>query len=1185
MKIENVNVDGFGVWKGLQVHGLSHHLTLFCGENEAGKTTMMQFIRSMMFGFDANRLSKYTPPVYGGLAGGSVDLLTSTGNWEVQRHVDPNRHSDPIGDLTLTDAHDGSVHGRAQLTALMSDIDESIFNNVFAIGLREIQELGALNSTDAAEHLYKLTSGVDRVSLIDVMRDLRKRREQIWATEAEQGSKLTALTVRRAKLLREIDDLKQQAKRWATTAAEVTSISHQLSDIDKELEEADKESRLVEISTQINERWQKRKMLNDQIASYGKMPNAKDIAVDELDSLNQRITQQKERIEQVKNQRRKIKKEALAMPINRTLWAQKSRIEAISEHFPWVESLERQVATLQQEIDKIGNSMVSEVDGLGTQLSIRTKDVRDLGSRGWVALEESAKKLETETERLNTLKEELDRSEFDIGQIQETVGQSKNELGSTTTLEETSKHVGRLRRRIELEEKIEKLNRSKSSLERDIDSVVAEQVLPVGKLWIIGIVFAIGFGLLGMGVMELFGWFHNDANSAFRNTGLLMMLCGLIAGFASQIMRYHWEKVAKDELDDFRHQMEINRQQLKRAKHERAEVERQLPSSSAVGQWDLDLEEAQGKLNRLEDLVPMENRIKKSKAQAEETRRRIASQQREVENATGQWRASLRTAGLPESLIPKQLKEITQRSERISGLHIKLDQLKSEKVQREKEMSTLNQRIKTMLYETGVTFTSEKLTDRLNKITNLIHQQRGMVSARKELANQYKSLRTRLNKSKRELDKALGLRQRLLAKVGAENEDVYRQFHIKHQQLKQLVTKRDNLTEQIDAALGKNYAQTQISDLLETYGQTGLEKHWESIQNRIAETKERQTLLHQQRGEFVQEVRALGKDTRLDDARLELNSIDQQIENLKQQWQKLAVSTQMLELIRESYESKRQPETLKEASGYLTRLTEDHYIRIWTRLVGEELLVDNAEGETIPVDKLSRGTREAVYLSLRLALVGAYARRGATIPMVLDDVLVNFDGRRTRAAAEVLYEFSQNGYQILMFTCHDHMRDLFHELGADVRILPDHKDVFEHQARPIRFGQESFTTPVAQKSSKQNYEKIVFEPNEHQKSETEHFFEAQIETFNAIPVEYVRHHSPSKISLNADRYDADLEYEISAVVDDQQRKPRLDQQPLDQQRLRNGLVYVSPSQSLPIDLSEDHSIWNETSPSPVRAPG
>ena len=102
MKITDLQVDGFGVWKGLTVESISDNITVFCGYNEAGKTTLMQFIRSMMFGFSQDRLTKYTPPVYGGLAGGALDVTTPTGVFEVQRHVDPNRHSDPIGDLAVT---------------------------------------------------------------------------------------------------------------------------------------------------------------------------------------------------------------------------------------------------------------------------------------------------------------------------------------------------------------------------------------------------------------------------------------------------------------------------------------------------------------------------------------------------------------------------------------------------------------------------------------------------------------------------------------------------------------------------------------------------------------------------------------------------------------------------------------------------------------------------------------------------------------------------------------------------------------------------------------------------------------------------------------------------------------------------------------------------------------------------
>jgi len=349
--------------------------------------------------------------------------------------------------------------------------------------------------------------------------------------------------------------------------------------------------------------------------------------------------------------------------------------------------------------------------------------------------------------------------------------------------------------------------------------------------------------------------------------------------------------------------------------------------------------------------------------------------------------------------------------------------------------------------------------------------------------------------------------------------------------------------------------------LLDDYGVNGLEKRWEQSQSETELIKEQQTKLHQQRGEFLLEVKMLGEDSRLDVARLELNAVDAEIAQLKKQWQVLAASTQMLEMIRESYESKRQPETLREASGYLERLTEGSYTRIWTRLVGEELLVDNSNDETIPVDKLSRGTREAVYLSLRMALVGAYARRGAMIPMVLDDVLVNFDGQRARAAAELLCDFSRNGYQILMFTCHDHMRDMFHSLNADVRILPSHKEVVENNAVPIRFDGAGYSQS-----------RIVYDPvPEPVRPQREPVAIPIPQRNSAIPVEYVQYAS-SNVRIDPDEYDPELEYELAAVSTDQQME----------QRLRHELVYISPNLPNPIDISGNEDIWWETGASTLR---
>ena len=84
-------------------------------------------------------------------------------------------------------------------------------------------------------------------------------------------------------------------------------------------------------------------------------------------------------------------------------------------------------------------------------------------------------------------------------------------------------------------------------------------------------------------------------------------------------------------------------------------------------------------------------------------------------------------------------------------------------------------------------------------------------------------------------------------------------------------------------------------------------------------------------------------------------------------------------------------------------------------------MVDDQQGQSLRVELLSRGTREQLFLALRLALVGSYARRGVRLPLVLDDVLVNFDAPRAKAAALVLRDFARAGHQLLIFTCHEHI--------------------------------------------------------------------------------------------------------------------------------------------------------------------
>ena len=136
MKVRDIQIDGFGVWSGLSVDSLPDGMTVFYGPNEAGKTTLMQFLRTMLYGFTAERRQRYLPPVFPGKPGGAMRVSGPGGGYEIARRATLN---DPsiVGQLTVTSS-DGITQGQHRLTSLLGSVDESIFTNVFAIGLREL---------------------------------------------------------------------------------------------------------------------------------------------------------------------------------------------------------------------------------------------------------------------------------------------------------------------------------------------------------------------------------------------------------------------------------------------------------------------------------------------------------------------------------------------------------------------------------------------------------------------------------------------------------------------------------------------------------------------------------------------------------------------------------------------------------------------------------------------------------------------------------------------------------------------------------------------------------------------------------------------------------------------------------------------------------------------------------------
>lgn len=92
-------------------------------------------------------------------------------------------------------------------------------------------------------------------------------------------------------------------------------------------------------------------------------------------------------------------------------------------------------------------------------------------------------------------------------------------------------------------------------------------------------------------------------------------------------------------------------------------------------------------------------------------------------------------------------------------------------------------------------------------------------------------------------------------------------------------------------------------------------------------------------------------------------------------------------------------------------------------------------GETVPVQGMSDGTVDQLYLALRVASVEDYLTRARALPFVADDLFINFDDARATAGLRVLADLARHT-QVLFFTHHRHLLDLAADvLGAAANVV------------------------------------------------------------------------------------------------------------------------------------------------------
>lgn len=173
----------------------------------------------------------------------------------------------------------------------------------------------------------------------------------------------------------------------------------------------------------------------------------------------------------------------------------------------------------------------------------------------------------------------------------------------------------------------------------------------------------------------------------------------------------------------------------------------------------------------------------------------------------------------------------------------------------------------------------------------------------------------------------------------------------------------------------------------------------------------------------------------------ELSEASQQvlakIHRLTERFIRLKLSGRVLLDVIERYRAEHQDPLLEKASRYFKDITLGSFTVLRTDIddQGRPVLIGvRPDGAWLRVDAMSDGTRDQLYLALRLATLDWRLESSEAMPFIVDDIMINFDDERSRATLHSLSSLAEKN-QVILFTHHRRITEIAEAMGTDERVF------------------------------------------------------------------------------------------------------------------------------------------------------
>lgn len=1027
MKLTDLHINAFGVWKDLHLTEFSPDLNVIYGPNEAGKTTLMQFIRAVLYGFSPERRKRYFASLHEEHApGGSLFFQQFAGKFRLQRrswHDGPEAGELQVWKALGSDWFNEVDDAEEELQQCLHGIDETTYSNVFALGLRELQELNTLTDIQAADHLYQLALGVECLPLPVLKSRLDESAEALLAPP-ETRCRINDLLEQRGRIQAQIRNLREQTRHYLRVQTKLDSLAAAIDQRQQQIKTWEEETGRLELLQTVLPLWQQRGELEGLIGETANLPQLPQNALATWEKLSGKLAAKRQRYENAKAEASRLKTEIKNRQIDQDLLKAGPQIDVLAWQINWVQTLKGRVKELRHETGSLRASLDEKRNelGLGDQADLPL--ISSPAIRALSPLVQTAAQSRQKYQKAKAASMRAKRTAKQLGKQLTGSNPTDDPKQLPQNLQQAKDLVQQLRKRKELETHLATLQADYENRSAETGQAFQGIFLPI---WLLVLLFAV----FGLGVMMLLGSFLSVIPTWAGWPPTIIGFVGIVASLAGKAL---WDYVMDRRIQAATEEFDVLHSKVAQAREALKKFEESLPPGE--GSYADRLKQAEEHVQRLEKLSPLEERRKKVEQEAKDNKAKAMQAMADYRSNSRRWKKAIKDLGLSADLKPKQLQEMADGFDRANHLR---ERLSNRQYELDYESTWLQQflaQLNAILSELGLPPT-EDFEGTVKDLAEKLREHRLAARELRQAKRNWQTLRRRQKVAAKYVKRYELRAQRWLKQQGVKNEEQLRHVAEQLAERSQLQGELAEVDRQIDEVVKGKLPRRELEQTLEILPEEKITERQEVLKEEFQAARTELSALHEKRGELKTQLQQLRDDRALSDQQLELAQVEAKIRKSLVQWHAHAAAGEILTGIQQEYEQHRQPETLQRASEYFRHLSGGRYRRVWTPMTERKLLVEQSNGETLPIELLSRGTREQLFLCLRLALIGRYSEQGIELPMVLDDLLVNFDQRRAALAADLLVRFAGQGHQLLVFTCHEHIAALFRQRECALRSLPD----------------------------------------------------------------------------------------------------------------------------------------------------